>query len=61
LKVARNPNAKDCNEKARSISLMKGLMPVLVQSGLGAWAGFHISSGAAGLSNTSVRFGIMLN
>jgi hypothetical protein len=52
--IARTPGSKLWNEAAGSIALMEGLMPVLVQSALGAWAGFRF--GGVGASSNVLKY-----
>jgi hypothetical protein len=52
--ASRHPESVKWRARALSLEAMEGLMPVLVQSGLGSWIGFrYLSSGAAVAHSTT--------
>ena len=52
--VARNSSANGWRATAQSYEVMETLLPVLVQSGLGAWVGFRF--GGVGASSNALKY-----
>ncbi|TWF40340.1 YD repeat-containing protein [Chitinophaga polysaccharea] len=62
--VGRNANAADWMQKSGSFTLMEGLMPTMVQSGLGAYSGAAFSTSGkflAGYGNDQIVLESMAN